>query len=563
MGRVVVVSFGALLLAFAALDLLLARGMLTTHLPPTWRNSATLTGLLVLGLVPLGLVWHWGNCPLELRLLAAFVATILAWNASTRDLCPVENTPKWAARIILPLAALGSFYSPALSVLSLALLSLVFRFWLHHASFPLRVLMVMSAYGCVSGFMDLFAPAALARLGQELTLDPSAVVFFLFVVQSSHYFIAALAKARLGPKWHSWITDNHLHLLATSAYSWGWGRFVPFSSWLRLVGAIKRVEVPLQAATFALELLAPLGLLHHGGAAAFSLAFSGFHLGVFTLSGLLFWDWILVDLALAGVYLQGAAWFGPAALLAGVALLLIFPLRHKLWRPMPLGWFDSPLTARVHWEAIGVSGRVYEIYNDFMCPYERLYGRVHGCFVPNKPLLTYHLGEVFRPELMRRLIDAGPNVAELEKLRDQFGIVPRNDALIARHVEFLGSFFSCLNRGAKKQILPRGLSWAKAPGDQIFYFGNLPAYRRQEPVVTVRLRFVEEYFDGQRPHRLDDQIVLEIPIPDVPPAQARPEPTPQALDAYLLRLANGRLIDLPVGSNFLDEGAAGLSPHLS
>jgi hypothetical protein len=207
--------------------------------------------------------------------------------------------------------------------------------------------------------------------------------------------------------------------MASSAYSWGRPRFLPWPAWRKAIHALARIEVPLQAAAFILELLSPLAFLNPGSAIGFCLAWAGFHPGVFAVSGLLFWDWILTDLALA-----------------------VFPLRHKLWKPMPLGWYDSPFTQRIHWRVRGLSGKLYGLYNDFMCPHERLYGKVNGCFLAPCPVITYHLGEVWKPEL-------------------------RDAIRAANHAAYLRRFFSALNRGARKHVLPRPLRWLKAPGDQV------------------------------------------------------------------------------------------------
>ena len=546
------VHLALLLLGYWILDCLLAREHLSRWLKLLLIRSVQLTSFALLGLgLALYPVWTWSTAPLELRALTAFIGAFLAWNAATRDLCPVENSPKWEARLLLPLAAVGAYFSPAFALLSLSLLSLVFHFWSHHASFPMRALMALVSYACWVPLSNLHPTLLWA------TPSAGSLIILLIVMQASHYLIAGLGKARLGERWYSWMFDNHLHLLATSAYSWGWSRFLPFGFVRPIVLCLQRVERPLQVAAFSLELFAPLALLDFRVALAFSLSFCLFHGGVFLISGLLFWDWVLTNLALAAtIYALPSTHvsFGGGALLVGSLLLVLFPLRHKLWRPMPLAWFDSPLTSRLRWEAEGQSGKIYEIYNNFMCPYERLYGRVHGYFLSPKPLLTYHLGEVFRPEIQKALLGAGPDSDAIDKLRDRFGISPPQDPFTERHTLFLQAFFATINGGFRKRVLPRALGWLKAPGDQIYYFGELPAFEGQEPVCVVHLRFVEDYFDGTDLKRLSDQVVLCVPIPKIPPLGALPEPSPQLLDTTLLTHANGRLILLPPNFSLLEAG---------
>lgn len=562
--------------AYAVSDLLLRRGWGGRALAAlgleSKRSSAYLCAALALSagwfiswqsLVADAADSHWLG---PLRWYATLLGAMLAWNASTRDHDPTRGPAQVDLNVLLMLSALLVWVSPVFMVLTVFLLSHTFSFWLHHATFPMRVAQALVSLP-IAFALHAACSTGLGSIGYH-SLNPEqfawpALVTFLVILQVSHYFITALAKMFLGPRWHSWVTDNQLHHLAASSYSWGWARFLPWSSWRNVIWGTRKLEKPLQFAAFSLELLSPLALLDQGLAAAFSVGFAAFHLGVFALSGLLFWDWIITDLLLAALLLNwpvaaGSIITGPPAtdatalanfgwmpLFLGLVVMGLFPLRHKLWKPMPLGWFDTPLAARIHWEAIGKSGKVYELYNNFMCPHERLYGRVNGSFFVPHPVLSYHLGEVWKPEVRKGIVDAGACKDSLSVLRKKFGILPADPRLRARHLAFLQSFFSHLNAGATKEVLPRWARWLKAPGDQIFYWGHLPAYRRDEPVARVRLRFVEQYFDGEQHQTLHDQVVAEVDIPPVVLSGVEPELTPKELDSYLLGLAQGRLIDLP------------------
>jgi hypothetical protein len=546
-----VLSLTLLLVCYAVVDALLRQDFWSKLWQRLGLENQQITAALSI-VVSLALYFVWRYPPetsVSLRIFGAGIACLLAWNAATRDIDPVVGDSAKLARILVLPAALLAYFNPAFLLLSGLLLSCSLRFWLHHATFPMRLLQALIAGTIASNlaiYLPLGAPGVLkSSFGQE-----AALLTFLVIIQVSHYLITALAKMLLGPHPFSWVTDNQIHHLAASAYSWGWARFFPWPHWLVVIKTVKRVEIPLQMFAFSLELLSPLAFLSSGTSWVFSCAAASFHGGACAISGLFFWDWIAADLLLAWLVINSppsvqASAFGLVPLLLGLCVLVIFPLRHKLWKPMPLGWYDTPLAARIHWHVVGESGAEYRVANSFMCPHERLYGRVNGCFFTPYPVVTYHLGEVWKPELRRAILAAGPCMHRLKQVREQFGIWPNSHDYQERHLKYLQTFFCALNQGARKAVLPRSLSWLKAPGDQLFYWGALTAYLRQEPVTEIRLVFVEEYFDGERLIRLHEQEVARVSVPGSMPTDCQPELTPKELDDYLLRQAAGRLIELP------------------
>lgn len=535
-----VAALACVLLAYAAVDRVLRRGALAALSRSPWA------AVVLLSVAPF---WSWDvvSQRIELDWVACAVATFLSWNASTRDLDPVNPGPGGWTRAFLLSVALSSFSSPALLLVSAGLLSGRFHFWQHHAAFPMRVLQSFVAFALLCTLVGALCGAGFDWL--DPTALEAALVLFLTIMIVSHYVITALAKGLLGPKPWSWLVHNRLHYLPASAYSWGWARFIPWRRFRCIVALVERVERPLQIVVFLLELTVPLALLDPDIAVFYCVAFAGFHVGVCLLSGLFFWDWMLTDLLLALliVWLPRSVAdeaFGVVPFAMGSLTLGLFPLRHRLWKPMPLGWYDSPFTQRVHWRVTGVSGKTYGLYNDFMCPHERLYGKVHGSFAVPHAVLTYHLGELWKLELRDALVEAGPDLTRLDHVRERFGIHPACARLTARHQQYLTAFFAALNRGEKKSLLPRWARCLKAPGDQLFYWGDLEPYRRQEPVTRVVMIYREEFFDGRDLVRLVDQELLGFDIVDTPPDVAL-EMTPREMDDYLLSLAWGRLIDVP------------------
>lgn len=525
-------GFAVLATAYWLLDLAIRRGGLLRLTRLDGRR-----GLMVwIGLAAAGLIgWEQTAHPDVARLLGLGLTGFLAWKVGTKDIDVVTGETHAVERGLLVVAAAAAWFGPAGPLLALALLTRPFAQWRHHAILPMRALMGVAAYG-------LAAPAVHALRGPvdglPITLDGVTLVAFVLVMHASHYLSTGIAKARLGPHWWSWVTDNRLHDLVAAAYGWGWARFVPWSAWSRVVGAVRRTERPLQALVFAVEIGAPLALVSREAAWVFCAAWSLFHVGVVLTAGFWFYDWVWANALLAAaLYLLPAgavdALLGWPTALAGLAFVLLFPMRDRLWGPTALGWWETPLIQRAHWIVEGESGRRYQLYGDFMCPHERLYAKVHGCFMAPQPLVTFHAGVVWSAAHRDAVQAAGPDRERLDALAARWGADARDAEYTRQHLAYLQRFLQAINSGVRKHVLPRGLRWLKSPGGHLYYWGDDPPFRGQERAVRCTVELREHYFDGETlvpvgVHRL---ATIEVDG-DAPPCG--PEPTARQMERYLM-----------------------------
>lgn len=520
----------ALSLAYWACDLAIRQGHIHRLLDAAQRRHRALAHALgALGMLALVAVCRWEHVAqlAVVRPLVLGLAGLLTWTVVTRDIDVAFGDRQLWSRLGLVGACVGLWFQPACLLVVLLLLTRPFEQWANHTILPIRALQATAAFLATVELATLLPAGA-----QSYVPDTATLLFFMFTVQGSHYVTAGLAKLWLGPRWYSWILDNRLHYMPANAYAWGWGRFVSWPTWRRLVRLIEVGGAPLQAATVALELLAPLALLSPVSALLTCALLSGFHLGVLACGGFWFWEWVATNLllALAVLALPGSvssALFGWPSVVASGLFIAVFPLRNRLWGPISLAWWETPFTQRTHWLAHGASGATYEVYNDFMCPHERIYGKTHACFLAPVRLVTSHLGTIWDHADRDAIVAAGPSPERLDAVRERFGVQPRDARLAHNHIAYLHRFFGALNQGARKHVLPSWLRWLKAPGGHCYYWGDLPRFRGQERVVAVSLRFREQYFDGERLVLIRDELVQSLDIDDAS-AQRRCEPEPSA-----------------------------------
>ncbi|MEV8307167.1 hypothetical protein AB0P36_07315 [Streptomyces flavidovirens] len=466
--------------------------------------------LLLAGITPAVLLALLPSAePGPIRWFAMFVIALLTWQGVTSDYDVTEPTgpQRLDKQLILLLGAASCFWPPAL----LAWMGIYcgkLRGWKHHAMMPLRLLKAYLAWFLVATFFETSGSAA-------------ALLLILGCVSLSHYVKPAWSKARLGPRPWSWAWHNRTHYLMASAYSWGWARFLRPEVVARILHRARGFDRPVNILTMAIEGVGLVAFLDRRLLIAILAGTALFNLAVALASGILFWENIGTNIALAitvgllpaAEYETAFGW--PAALLALAVLAL--SAADLLWQPWHLGWWDSPFTARIHWQVETASGAQQGLYNDFMCPYEREFGRVLGYCLTSEPVLHDHLGIVWDRQLRDLIVQADGDEETLRHLKKTYGRVQKDEQQANEHVAFLTTMFNRLNNGVPKGPLPRPLRRLKAPGGQLYRWGDLPSYRGDEAVRRITIRYEERCY---RPATgdfvlLTDDIIHEIEL--VPP----------------------------------------------
>jgi hypothetical protein len=140
-----------------------------------------------------------------------------------------------------------------------------------------------------------------------------------------------------------------------------------------------------------------------------------------------------------------------------------------------------------------------------------------------------------------RVVDARSDLGKIDELKRSHGKVRWDPDLAAAHLHFLREMFTRLNAGARKGPLPARLRWLKAPGGQVFYWGDLPPYRGQEPVSRIAITCQERCYlpDANVFALLRDRVLAEIDFTTSPPrwlvtdemahSRCRPTPVPQMI----------------------------------
>ncbi|HEV2347015.1 MAG TPA: hypothetical protein VGS97_23135 [Actinocrinis sp.] len=446
------------------------------------------------------------------------IVILLTWRTTTADFdVALPLRPQAIDRAAcLACAAAGLCWPPVL-LAWLAIGCARLRGWQHHAKMPTRVVKMYVAWFLADGLVR-----SMSVHTQPAERD-GAILFLTCCISLSHYLKPAWSKARLGSGALDWMLNNRTHHLAASAYGWGWARFLPEETVARVLVRLAPFDRAMNTGTMLVEGVCPLiAFLGRWELVAALAATALFNCVIAAASGILFWENIATNAILAAAVaaaplrvLAGVA--GPRVLPAAIGVLMLGVL-DLLWQPDHLGWWDTPFTARVHWTLTTRSGEHYGLYNDFMSPYEREYGRTHGTFLCTQPLVHGHLGIVWDRQLRDRIAASAGCPEAIDAIKQDHGTLHWDPAQTADHHGYLTAMFTALNHGVRKSPLPCCLRWAKAPGGQLFYWGDLPQYRGGHDVATVSAWYQERYFhdDTGRFSLIRSDHLFDLAIP---PAQ--------------------------------------------
>ncbi len=343
-----------------------------------------------------------------------------------------------------------------------------------------------------------------------------------------HYWYPGWAKVRLGPRPWSWALGNRTSDLAMNAWVYGHVGFLRRETVGRIVDVMRRFDVPIQALTLSVELASVFLLANRWLAIALLGMFVVMHVGIFISSGLAFWKWSVMDVALI-VFLLGAGphtlehLFSPMALALSVMIVALGG-----WHSAPawLGWIDSRLVQLFRYEVVDVRGRVYALPNNFCAPYDQAFCQGRFGFLTDRPALVATHGNI-RPNAssdkqgergisayrMRMLIDrTNGDPRRVDRLCRRYG-VNRFDAEQARRFDvFIGQYFGYLNRTGRKSTI---FGWLPHP-KHFFHWTRGDVYRMRAPAAVVRVRYLEVFTEPSNYRVIQDCVVREIEVGCVP-----------------------------------------------
>lgn len=431
--------------------------------------------------LPKRLDWTTLSSGLPLRPLVLAIAFPLVWYLVTLDYNHVTDQGYPIDRIILLVAYVGIAVHP-LAVPVFLLLAMNFLFQLKGPIPSFSTTDKIMLINLLTAFYVFLPMSLLVR-----RFKGHVFVFIAVAVVGCQYAHPALHKLMGG-----WMFHEQLDQLFLSAHVHGWWVSLDWpavsevAAWLRLLNPL------LVVTTQALEFCGWLLLFHPRFTKLALLGLVGMHLGIVAASGIFFWKWIVVDVALAVVIHRMRAGdlkrvFGVKQGLAAALLILCAPLFMKT---LKLTWFDTALTYHYSVEVTTTGGEVYEIAPLFFSPFDLPFTQNVFWFLEDRPVATTHFGKVKTAEHLALFEDRLDSIepAELRTaladLEESIGEDRTQEASRERLRVFLGRFLRNVNaRGKVGHVAPI----PQAPHHILVSIPAERAYDFQAPIERFRV----------------------------------------------------------------------------
>ena len=467
--------------------------------------------------VGLLLVWSWrfrglwtpwgsienGNA---LRIVAGVAAFTIAWPFTTDPINLYFDHERLADRVMtIGLFALIWLRPVFVLPFLIAILPLIaqhnepfhnFSWTLHFL--PIRILVLQVA---------MFTVALVTGKWKSNTF-----IFLLLVIVASHYAAPGAAKIKEG-----WIFTEEFHRLVPVRFATGWRGFLNEGTMPEFANLVAPFDFPIQVVVVILE-ISGAGILffRHKSAIPLLVGWTFFHIAVLTLSGICFWQWIMIDGALAVLLWKYPALLTKQPYAKAHSLASAFLIATSIvWLNMvPLYWIDTPLIYTYRIEGDGESGKVYNLPSSCFGPYDfelKLMG-FSNLISPEQPALGRVWGGVGLTEEAKAAASVSTPEGALAFEREH-GRLNKDRGQFDRARVFFTRWM--LNLAERGNSADSTFSFLQAP-PALWLSENDNDYRFDEPIRKVRVYHVYSLWDKTQLKKVRESLLIEVDAADRP-----------------------------------------------
>ncbi|MCZ6672680.1 MAG: hypothetical protein O7C75_07050 [Verrucomicrobia bacterium] len=439
---------------------------------------------------------------IALRWLIVTITLLPTWLTSTYDFNLYFNQAHYADRFLLLLLGVLVAWRPIFVFPFILLLLAIFN----QFSYPFEGNPSWTELNLLVRALTLFGSTFLiwALTKRANTKD---FIFLLCCLVASCYWGSGIGKFQL-----NWISHPHLHLLFFGAFANGWLGFCEPSTIVTLSKFFSHFTIPFMLFTLVIEWGALLLLWKRWSFLGFLGGFILFHIGIFFITGMFFWKWMVLEGALITYFVWNNeqreipifSWshFTISVVIIGGSLLWFYPRN--------LSWYDTPVTYVHRIEGVGESGTRYHLTPQTFTPYSDLFTLGPFSFLSKYPQLTHIWGISGNIAIAEKLVNlTSPKlVFALEK---EMGQISFDETAANNFEEFMAKFIGNLNERRSKRTVLSILQ----PPPHLWTFPKQDISKFQERLVKVSITEVTFLYDGDHFRSIRERHIRDIHIPVV------------------------------------------------
>ncbi|MEM1326911.1 MAG: hypothetical protein AAGI23_13200 [Bacteroidota bacterium] len=272
--------------------------------------------------------------------------------------------------------------------------------------------------------------------------DWQLYVIFLMSILGTWYFQAGIGKFNL-----NWFNDNNLYNLFAASFDAGWLSFLNKSTLIAVGDFLNEYHLLLQYGGIITELILPLLLLIDRRLTAVCLGFFiGFHVLVYILSGIFFWQWIVIEVIIGLILLKDRAYsqrfFTTTNLISYGFLLLLLP---NFLNVIKLAWLDCGYINSYTFFLMQENGNQKRLDTSFFSPYDVGFAKNRFTYSLDEKFVSSTLGQCNDMAVLNIVNDwskrnLAENMSLIEKYKTENGQYKYNENQTALFYHFLTEF---------------------------------------------------------------------------------------------------------------------------
>jgi hypothetical protein len=476
------------------------------------RHEPTLV-LLLAGLLPLivfrkRISWELIDVSMKMRSFVWIVAAVMGLNFILSDYNYYYDHSFFFDRAALAVLLILIRFHPGF-LFPFVVLMMAFALQIHH---PLPEAMWNWPDKRMPTHL-LFALVWFVYVRVFVRTDPRLPLILAVFTAASIYAHAGFSKMAIGPELTTWLLDNPTSHILVSAYQNGnWLGHLKPSTVVRVAEWLSHVDVINNGFTLVAEVGAALALLDRRITRLFLSACVLLHLGILATTGIFFWKWILVDIAMVGYAGLLWKWGAPdpsvtkAHAVGLAALTFVFAMGHFKTTGILFAWWDTRHAQFFSYEVETDSGERYSLDARYFTPYDIMFVQSRFYYIVPKRVLSGTYGVTHHYPLFTALETA--QVVDLPGIYERHAMSFFRPDLRYDFGRFIQRYVTAAMRRDRKEWLPRWLSppyhfQTTFPADQ---------YPGGSRIRMVHVYFEQHFYDGSRIHDLERVEVMAVPI---------------------------------------------------